>query len=69
MTIEIAQDWYDNNIPGAEGYILDDENAVYRKIITEDDLSLEFSSDKDGEPKYSNSIKLTSNCCFILSVA
>ena len=49
MTIEIAQDWFDNNIPGQEGYTLDSENEVYTKTILEADLNFEFSDDTDGE--------------------
>ena len=48
MTIEIAQDWFDNNIPGQEGYTLDSENEVYTKTILEADLNFAFSADTDG---------------------
>ena len=43
MTIEIAEDWFDNNISGQEGFTLDSENEVYRKTISEADLTFEFS--------------------------
>ena len=49
MTIEIAQDWFDNNISGQVGYTLDSENEVYTKTIEEEDLTFEFSTDTDGE--------------------
>lgn len=49
MTIEIAQDWFINNISGQEGYTLDSENGVFTKIISEDNLNFEFSTDTDGE--------------------
>ena len=49
MTIEIAQDWFDNNISEQQGYTLDSENEVYTKTIEEADLNFEFSTDTDGE--------------------
>ena len=49
MTIEIAQDWFNNNISGEQGYTLDSENEVYIKTILEADLNFEFSSDTDGK--------------------
>ena len=49
MTIEIADDWFDNNISGQQGFTLDSDNAVYRKTILEADLSFAFSADTDGE--------------------
>ena len=49
MTIEIAQDWFTNNIPGQAGYTLDSENEVYTKTISETDLNFEFASDTDGK--------------------
>ena len=49
MTIEIAQDWYDNNISGQQGFTFDSENEVYTKIILEADLNFEFSTETDGE--------------------
>ena len=49
MTIEIAEDWFNNNISGQQGFTLDDENEVYRKTILEADLSFAFSADTDGE--------------------
>ena len=49
MTIEIAQDWFDNNISEQQGYTLDSENEVYTKTIDEEDLTFEFSTDTDGE--------------------
>ena len=49
MTIEIDQDWFENNISGQVGYILDSENEVYTKTIAEADLNFEFSSDSDGK--------------------
>ena len=49
MTIEIAQDWFNNNISGQEGYTLDSENEIFTKTISEDDLNFEFSSNTDGE--------------------
>ena len=56
MTIEIAEDWFDNNISGQEGFTLDDENEVYRKTILEADLSFAFSADTDGE--FSKELKI-----------
>ena len=49
MTIEIAQDWFDNNISEQQGYTFDSENEVYTKTISEADLNFEFSTDTDGE--------------------
>ena len=49
MTIAIAQDWFNNNISGEQGFTLDSENEVYTKTILEADLSFEFSTDTDGE--------------------
>ena len=49
MTIQIAQDWFDNNISGEQGFTLDSENEVYTKTILEADLNFEFSADTDGE--------------------
>ena len=49
MTIEIAQDWFNNNISGQAGYTLDSENEVYTKAISETDLNFEFASDTDGK--------------------
>ena len=51
MTIQISQDWFNNNISGQEGYTLDSENGVYTKTIPEADLNFEFSTDTDGEFK------------------
>ena len=53
MTIQIAQDWFNNNISGQEGYTFDSENEVYTKTIAEADLNFEFSIDTDGELKAS----------------
>ena len=49
MTIEIAQDQFDNNISEQQGFTLDSENEVYTKTILEADLNFEFSTDTDGE--------------------
>ena len=49
MTIEINQDWFNNNISGEQGYTLDSENEVYTKTILEADLNFEFSADTDGK--------------------
>ena len=49
MTIEINQDWFNNNISGEQGYTLDSENEVYTKTILEADLNFEFSTDTDGK--------------------
>ena len=49
MTIEIAEDWFNNNISGETGYTLDSENQIFSKTILEDDLTFEFSTDTDGE--------------------
>ena len=49
MTIEIAQDWFNNNISDQTGYSLDSENEIFTKTILEDDLNFEFSTDTDGE--------------------
>ena len=53
MTIQIAQDWFNNNISGQEGYTLDSENEFNTKTITEADLNFEFSTDTEGEFKTS----------------
>ena len=49
MTIEIAEDWFKNNISGETGYTLDSENEIFLKTILEDDLTFEFASDSHGE--------------------
>ena len=49
VTIEIAEDWFDNNISDQQGFTLDDENKVYRKTTLEADLSFAFSADTDGK--------------------
>ena len=49
MTIEIAEDWFNNNISGATGYMLDSENQIFTKTVLEDDLTFEFSTDTDGK--------------------
>ena len=49
MTIEIAEDWFNNNIADATGYSLDSEDQIFTKTILEDDLTFEFSTDTDGE--------------------
>ena len=49
MTIEIAEEWYNNNVSGATGYTLDSENQIFSKTILEDDLTFEFSTDTDSE--------------------
>ena len=49
MTIEIAEDWFNNNISGETGYTLVSENQIFTKTILEDDLTFEFASDTDGE--------------------
>ena len=59
MTIEIAQDWFDNNISEQQGYTLDSENEVYTKTIPETDLNFEFSADTDG--KFSQEQKKSGN--------
>ena len=51
MTIQISQDWFNNNISDQEGYTLDSENEVFTKTIQEDDLNFRFSTDADGEFK------------------
>merc|ERR1712176_1292942 len=43
MMIQIAKDWFDNNLSGEEGYTFDSANEIYTKTITEDELNLEFS--------------------------
>ena len=46
MTIEIAEDWFNNNLSGQESeYTL--ENGVFTKTIAEADLDFEFSTDTD----------------------
>ena len=50
MTIQISEDWFNNNISGQEGYTLDSENGVFTKTIPEADLTFEFST--DGEFKF-----------------
>ena len=52
MTIEIADDWFDNNISGQQGFTLDSDNAVYRKTILEADLSFSFSADTDEQSRW-----------------
>merc|ERR1712136_692959 len=47
MTIEIAEDWFTNNISGETGYTLDSDNQIFSKTILEDDLTFEFSTDTD----------------------
>ena len=49
MTIEIAEDWFNNNIADETEYTLDSENEIFTKTIVEDDLTFEFASDTDGE--------------------
>ena len=49
MTIEIAEDWFNNNIFGETGYTFDSENEIFTKTILEDDLNFEFATDADGE--------------------
>ena len=49
LTIQIAQDYYTNNLSGQEGFVLAD--GFYSKKISEDDLNFEFSEDADGMPK------------------
>ena len=49
MTIEIDQDWFDNNISEQQGYTFDSENEVYTKTILEADLNFKFSADTDGK--------------------
>ena len=57
MTIEIDQDWFDNNISGEQGYTFDSENEVYTKTIAEADLDFEFSTDTDGEFQMDHEMK------------
>ena len=46
MTIEIAEDWFNNNLSGQESeYTL--ENGVFTKTIAEADLTFEFSTETD----------------------
>ena len=61
MTIQIAQDWFDNNISEQQGFTLDSENEVYTKTILEADLNFEFSTDTDGEFSKKKRIKLKNN--------
>ena len=49
MTIEIAQEWFNNKISDQTGYSLDSENEIFTKTILEDDLNFEFSTDTNGE--------------------
>ena len=46
LTLEIAEDYFNNNLAGETGYTL--ENGVYTKTVGEDDLTFEFSADTDG---------------------
>ena len=46
LTIQIAQDYYTNDLSGQEGFVLAD--GFYSKKISEDDLNFEFSEDADG---------------------
>ena len=48
MTVGIAQDYFDNNLAGTTGFVLDQENGIYTKTIAETDLNFEFSTDTDG---------------------
>ena len=65
MTIEIAGDWFDNNISGQQGFTFDSDNAVYRKIILEADLSFAFSADTDGE--FSKEQSTTENIIILIN--
>ena len=49
MTIEFAQNWFENNLSGQEGYEFDSESQIYTKTIPTTDLNFEFSSDSDGK--------------------
>ena len=49
MTIEIAEDWFNNNIADDTGYTFDSENEIFIKTILEDDLTFAFSNDTDGK--------------------
>ena len=69
MTIEIAQDWFDNNISEQQGFTLDSETEVYTKVILEADLNFEFSTDTDGEfPKKENKTEKYRNILINLDV-
>ena len=69
MTIEIAQDWFNNNISDQTGYSLDSENEIFTKTILEDDLNFEFSTDTDGEfPKKENKTEKYRNILINLDV-
>ena len=56
LTIQVAEDYYTNNLSGQDGFALTD--GFYSKSIPEDDLNFEFSDDADGMskifPKYPN---------------
>ena len=50
LTIQVAEDYYTNNLSGQDGFILAD--GFYSKQISEDQLNFEFSDDaQDGKPK------------------
>ena len=46
MTLQIAEDYFNNNLADETGYDLAD--GYYSKTIGEDDLNFEFSTDTDG---------------------
>ena len=48
LTLQIAQDYFEDFLASETGYVLDEENGLYTKTIGEADLSFEFASDTDG---------------------
>ena len=46
MTVQISEDYFNNNLADETGYALAD--GYYSKTIGEDDLNFEFSTDTDG---------------------
>ena len=50
LTIQVAEDYYTNNLSGQDGFAFSD--GYYSKSIAEDQLNFEFSDDaQDGKPK------------------
>ena len=46
MTVQISEDYFNNNLADETGYALAD--GYYSKTIEAEDLNLEFSTDTDG---------------------
>ena len=73
LTIQVAEDYYNNNLSGQTGFVLAD--GFYSMKISEDDLNFEFSDDADGMSKieiseriftfFRNHFELHTGYCFI----